>query len=400
MFAVPTLEQLKKDATPAAVHTRPVTRAETQLVRAPAAGTSNGEARVSSQSGRTTYTTSVAEKRIEAPHRPVEMSMNTEKDDAVPDLKALRKKLSKPDLGREGASRSPAAAVSRSQRRPSHVISSGEAKSSTAASAVISADSRCSGCQLRLFVVGSTNAGSANSKIITLPGTEEKYHSRCFVCSQCKMPFEEGMFVELDDGKKAHEMCAPRLHAIVLPDSTSLVRLPSEPVPSRPRSEQSTVTPKLFRSTAAAGAAALSQQQAPHGSAAQVTPLSPSKMQIKVLPRPAGPTKLSKASEVFASSAAGSNSPTFGGLFICHGCGESGSMAETTLGPVGTRFHHRCLKCACGKKLDSGAKSIELPGEAGEPRRRFACRDCIDKDRLAKRSLSSATALGAARGRI
>lgn len=71
-----------------------------------------------------------------------------------------------------------------------------------------------------------------------------------------------------------------------------------------------------------------------------------------------------------------------------------------TVGPVGTRFHHRCLKCACGKKLDSGAKSIEMPSEGGEPRRRFACRDCIDKDRLAKRSLSSATSLGAARGRI
>ena len=75
-------------------------------------------------------------------------------------------------------------------------------------------------------------------------------------------------------------------------------------------------------------------------------------------------------------------------------------MHLRTVGPVGTRFHHRCLKCACGKKLDSGAKSIELPSEAGEHRRRFACRDCIDKDRLAKRSLSSATAFGAARGRI
>ena len=205
MFAVPTLEQPKTDPTPVAVHMRPVTRGETQLVRAPAAGTSNGEAGVSSRSSRTTPVASVAEKGMGAPHRPVGTSRSTDKDDAVPDLKALRKKLSKPDLGRNGASQPPAAAVSQSQRGPAHVISSSEAKSSTAASALISADSRCSGCQLRLFVVSSTTAGSANSKIITLPGTEEKYHARCFVCSQCKMPFEEGVFVELDDGKKAHE---------------------------------------------------------------------------------------------------------------------------------------------------------------------------------------------------
>jgi hypothetical protein len=54
-------------------------------------------------------------------------------------------------------------------------------------------------------VVGSTTVGNANSKIITLPGTREKYHARCFVCSECKKPFEDGVFVESDDGKKAHE---------------------------------------------------------------------------------------------------------------------------------------------------------------------------------------------------
>lgn len=47
------------------------------------------------------------------------------------------------------------------------------------------------------------------------------------------------------------------------------------------------------------------------------------------------------------------------------------------VGPVGTRFHHKCLKCFCGKQLDSGAKSFEEVGPDGRLERRFACRTCI-----------------------
>ena len=298
------------------------------------------------------------------------------------------------------------------------------ASESLPASSVLSADSRCSGCQLRLFSIGDIKA-SENSKIITLPDTGAKYHSRCFVCGTCKKAFEDGVFVELDDGKKVHEkvssisrqkrerradvfmQCAPPLQPAVI-TMTLPMGAGSKPEPSKPKVEGQ----KVFRSSPSINA--LQKQQ----SAVQVTPLSPSKIQIKVKPT-AGPTKLSKASEVFAGGRPSSANQNLGGMYVCAGCGENATMAETTrrlnalaevvshrlmdaftVGPVGTRFHHRCLKCSCGKKLDSGAKSLEVPGETGETRRRFACRDCIDKDRLAKRSLSSVTGLNALRGRI
>lgn len=135
--------------------------------------------------------------------------------------------------------------------------------------------------------------------------------------------------------------------------------------------------------------------QQPYSSAAQVAPMSPSKTQAKARPSYSGPAKLSKASEIFASREKALSSPVFGGMYHCAGCGKEGTLAETTreyqlvsfasnlslglspVGPVGTRFHHRCLKCVCGKQLDSGAKSYEDVGPDGKLERRFACRTCI-----------------------
>lgn len=64
-------------------------------------------------------------------------------------------------------------------------------------------------------------------------------------------------------------------------------------------------------------------------SAVQVTPLSPSKIQIKVKPS-AAPTRLSKASEVFAAGRISPAMQNLGGLYVCNGCGGTGTMAETT----------------------------------------------------------------------
>lgn len=164
------------------------------------------------------------------------------------------------------------------------------------------------------------------------------------------------------------------------------------PVPSKPQDSKSTGgASRPFRTSISS--TALGQQ---YTSAAQMQPFSPSKIQIRHPATSAAPSKLSKASEIFASRSSGQPSPTFGGMFHCAGCGSPGSMTETTrrrsvpiypqevtnsslstVGPVGTRFHHRCLKCACGKKLDSGAKSLDVPLPEGGTKRKFACRDCI-----------------------
>lgn len=93
-----------------------------------------------------------------------------------------------------------------------------------------------------------------------------------------------------------------------------------KPEPSRPSSEQQQ---PVFR--ASPSITALQKQQ----SAVQVTPLSPSKIQIKVKPQ-VGPTKLSKASEVFAGGRVSSAAQNLGGMYTCAGCSGTATMAETT----------------------------------------------------------------------
>lgn len=95
----------------------------------------------------------------------------------------------------------------------------------------------------------------------------------------------------------------------------------SMPVPSRPAQAESQIL-KPSRS------ASRSPQQ--YASAAQVAPMSHTKTQSKARASFAGPAKLSKASEIFASREKALNSPVFGGMYACAGCGEEGTLAETT----------------------------------------------------------------------
>jgi hypothetical protein len=96
-----------------------------------------------------------------------------------------------------------AAKQSFDQSRPATTLSASHPHKTAVAPQPPAEDSRCSGCNLRLFRVGDTVAGP--SKIITIPSSNQSYHARCFTCSLCKKQFEEGVFVELDDGKKVHE---------------------------------------------------------------------------------------------------------------------------------------------------------------------------------------------------
>lgn len=198
------------------------------------------------------------------------------------------------------------------------------------------AEARCSGCNLRLFSMGGL--GAAGQKVITIPGTNLSYHARCFTCDECKKTFEDGKFVELEHGRRAHEkvwnsiikhelvadviafQCAP-MQAAVSTARDPATSLSTMPVPSRPSGAEAQVL-KPSRS-----ASRLPQQ---YMSAAQVAPMSPSKTQAKPRPSYNGATKLSKASEIFASREKALSSPVFGGMYACAGCGEGGTLAETT----------------------------------------------------------------------
>ena len=93
------------------------------------------------------------------------------------------------------------------------------------------------------------------------------------------------------------------------------------PVPSKPAGQHD--VPPVFR-------ASKSSNSLQNGSAAQVKPFSPSKIQIKHAPRTSVSIKLSRASEVFATRKPSQAASTFGGMYACAGCGEMSSMAETT----------------------------------------------------------------------
>jgi hypothetical protein len=95
------------------------------------------------------------------------------------------------------------------------------------------------------------------------------------------------------------------------------------PVPSKDKHDAGNAR-VLKPSTSAA------RLQQNYTSAAQVSPMLTSKAQDKPRVSYGGPTKLSKASEIFASREKALSSPVFGGMYVCAGCGEEGSLAETT----------------------------------------------------------------------
>lgn len=85
---------------------------------------------------------------------------------------------------------------------------------------------------------------------------------------------------------------------------------------------------------------------------------SPSPRPAKhIIPAPSSPAK----SSIFATR---QRPPShLGGLIVCAGCQLGGTERETVVGPLGRRYHARCLVCGgCERRLDSGAKVDEQGG--------------------------------------
>lgn len=78
--------------------------------------------------------------------------------------------------------------------------------------------------------------------------------------------------------------------------------------------------------------------------------------------------------------------PTLGGLIVCAYCSVRASERETVAGPLGKRYHLKCLKCAgCGVKVDSDARV--------DAQARPHCESCLRSSPLARRSLGARFAL-------
>lgn len=89
----------------------------------------------------------------------------------------------------------------------------------------LSADTRCAACKLRLFgMLGTETAPGAGHKIIVLPNNDERYHAKCFTCDKCKKPFNDGVFVEVEQGQRVHEKVRRILRTHILLTLTPLCR--------------------------------------------------------------------------------------------------------------------------------------------------------------------------------
>lgn len=75
----------------------------------------------------------------------------------------------------------------------------------------IDPDARCGGCKVRLFRVGGQRDPNS-TKIISVSGTGERYHAKCFTCYECDLTLEGGKFVLLENGTKVHEQVSSRIH--------------------------------------------------------------------------------------------------------------------------------------------------------------------------------------------
>ncbi|KAK7064116.1 FMN-dependent dehydrogenase-domain-containing protein [Favolaschia claudopus] len=216
----------------------------------------------------------------------------------------------------------------------------------------------CVRCHSSLFSVDE------GGRYVTVPddatGEPRTYHTHCFTCSVCYLPFKEGaagqaLFVK-GIGGPSHVECAPPQKITVRTTPTSIpvtsifsTRAPSVPFP-RPPSTGSTV--------------------------AAVSESSKYDRPLRTAPPTSTPASF----------------PRFGTSNQCPGCRVSVSPMERGVvpGPHGSRWHASCLVCGgkkppsgkswvlreerkkgvpgCGKKLDSAAKE---DGEGG-----VWCREC------------------------
>ncbi|KAJ7808265.1 hypothetical protein B0H14DRAFT_2870810 [Mycena olivaceomarginata] len=217
----------------------------------------------------------------------------------------------------------------------------------------------CVKCHRSLFSV------EEGGRYVTVPddvtGEPRTYHTDCFTCVACDLPFKEAaagqaLFVK-GVGGPSHVECAPpqKITVRTTPTSTSVTSIFSTKA----------ATPGLFPRPPSTGPvpAAISES---------------SKYDRPPLTAPASSTP--------------SSFPRFGGSNQCPGCRISVSPMERGVvpGPHGSRWHASCLICGgrkppsakpwlireerkkgvpgCGKKLDSAAKE---DGEGG-----VWCREC------------------------
>ncbi|KAF8216082.1 hypothetical protein K438DRAFT_1659433 [Mycena galopus ATCC 62051] len=215
----------------------------------------------------------------------------------------------------------------------------------------------CVKCRRQLFSV------EEGGRYVTVPddltGEPRTYHTDCFTCVACDLPFKEGaagqaLFVKGGNGP-CHVECAP-------PQKITVKTIPtSNPMPS------------IFSTKAASG---------PFPRPPSTGPMSAVISESSKYDRPPHT----------APATSTSSFPRFGGSNQCPGCRISVSPMERGVvpGPHGSRWHASCLVCGgkkppsakpwiireerkkgvpgCGKKLDSAAKE---DGEGG-----VWCREC------------------------
>ncbi|KAJ7727838.1 hypothetical protein DFH07DRAFT_851572 [Mycena maculata] len=215
------------------------------------------------------------------------------------------------------------------------------------------ANTNCIKCHRTLFSV------QEGGRFVTVPddvtGEPKTYHTDCFTCVSCHLPFKEGatgqaVFVKGTEGP-SHVECVP-------PQKINIKTFPTSS------------TPSIFSRAPPAPIA-----RPPSAPAV----ISGSSSKWERAPLTAPPTSTP------------SSFPRFGTVNSCPGCRKSVSPMERGVvpGPQGSRWHATCLVCGgkkeptkhwvvreerkkgvpgCGKKLDSAAKS---DGEGG-----VWCREC------------------------
>ncbi|GAA5954002.1 hypothetical protein JCM21900_005377 [Sporobolomyces salmonicolor] len=178
---------------------------------------------------------------------------------------------------------------------------------------------------------------------VTIPRSGRSFHTACFTCAKCSGVFGEVAgqkgFVEVL-GLPYHNKCAP-LRASPSPSIRSSPFFAAQSSPS-----SSTTTSRTTRPPSLPSLSSFPPKYLPP------PPLSPSKTPTPTLfaTRQRPPAGL-------------------GGLLVCAGCGVRATEKETVNGPVGRRYHAKCLKCEmCARGLDSECRV----GSRGELR----CESC------------------------
>ncbi|SCV68631.1 BQ2448_752 [Microbotryum intermedium] len=168
----------------------------------------------------------------------------------------------------------------------------------------------CRGCGfgLGLGYNITTSNGSAN------------YHARCFKCAACSQLFggtpSDRSFVEMG-GLPYHARCAPS--------------------PSHKRTEENPSTPLRASTSRAPSTLPLALSQA------------------KIFHTPPSTNSTEKPRSIFATRERPPEN--LGGLLVCAGCSVRATERETKSGPLGKRYHPRCLKCGlCSRSVDSESR--------------------------------------------